>query len=104
MYDIDKLSRLFLGRVGENEANEIKIDCSKWRAEWPECILFALYVRPTETSPYVPAVSVDEEGVLTWVVDSTDVALAGNGALEIRAIDAENGKLRKTKIIQTLVA
>lgn len=100
-FDVCKLSRLQLGKQGENKATVINIDVADWLERWPEAAIQLVHVRHDEDTPYEVTNTVVTGRYLTWTVTSTDTAIAGKGIAEIRAIDGD--VLKKSRIIETIV-
>lgn len=93
-----------LGRQGENDTQNVRIDCSDWLTELPNCQLMIAALRPGEREIYVPEITVSN-GVVTWPIMAQDTALAGIGRAEVRALLGEKVKksvLFKTRILPAL--
>lgn len=91
MEAIGKLTRLTLGRVGEYNSRTIQIDVSEWEELFPGCAIGVLVFPPAsdhfpQTSTCHLAATEVHDGVLTWTIAATDVTVAGEGWVEIRAI------------------
>ena len=95
--------KIFLGRIGENEARVIRFNIAEIRANYPEAEFTLLNRRPGDVYAYPvnsQYVSVDG-GMLCWTVQSGDLATDGDGECEIKA--SQNGKIVKTVIWTTCV-
>lgn len=99
-FDVSKLSRLMLGKQGENNATVIDIDVSDWLARWPSASIQVLHQRHDEDTPYPVSVSLTG-GYVTWVVTSADTGIPGRGYAEVRAVEGE--VLKKSRVIETMV-
>lgn len=98
--DIAEIDVAKLGRQGENDTQEVRIDCSAWLSQLPGCELIVAARRSGEKTIYLPAVTV-ADGVITWRILSGDTEKAGYGQAEVRA--SLNGKIKKSKIFRTFV-
>lgn len=99
-FDVCKLSRLALGRQGENAATVIEIDISEWMAQWPYADIQVLHQRYDEDVPYEVETVLDGS-VLVWTVTDTDTAIPGKGYAEIRALEGD--MIKKSRRIETVV-
>ena len=99
-FDVCKLSRLMLGRQGENAATVIEIDVSEWMAQWPYADYQVLHQRDDEDVPY-EVEAVLNGSVLEWTVTDTDTAIPGKGYAEIRALEGD--LIKKSRRIETYV-
>lgn len=100
MLRINKLTNIYLGIRGENKARTVRIDLSDWLKEFPQASFQAVILRPDEDVPYL-AQTVLNGVVLEWLVTSSDVAIAGNGEIEIRAI--QDDIIKKSVTVQTII-
>lgn len=85
--DAIKNKTIPLGRIGENEARQIRFDVGEILASWPAAAFTLLHQRPQDDAAY-PVVSsaIRMEGTrLIWTVASGDVARTGHGRLELVA-------------------
>ena len=89
---------LQLGRVGENNANEITFDFSDWQSEFGEGTVSLVCKRPTDAEGYPVSLTVDGTEA-TWLVSSTDVAYEGLGQAQISY--TVNGVIKKSVIYMT---
>lgn len=89
-----------LGRLGENNTQTVKIDCSEWLTALPGCQLMIAALRPGESEIYLPGVSV-VSGVITWPILAQDTALAGVGRAEVRAV--LGSKVKKSVLFRTRI-
>ena len=94
------LKEVKLGRQGENNTQNVQIDCSDWLTDLPGCQLMVVARRPGESELYVPQISV-AAGVVTWPILSQDTALAGWGRAEVRGL--LNGKIKKSCVFRTRI-
>ena len=99
-FDVCKLSRLMLGRQGENAATVISIDVSDWLGRWPDATIQLLHLRHDEQTPYDVHAQLTGE-YLEWTVSDADTAIPGKGMAEIRAIEGD--VLKKSRLIETIV-
>lgn len=74
---------LQLGRCGENRALCVWFDVCEWQRLYGEGTVHLLHQRNGDTSPYPCQISVDG-GMVSWVVTSADVAVAGKGRAELQ--------------------
>ena len=86
------MSRIPIGKQGENEAVAIEFNVQKWLEMWPGATV-ALAVVPPQGDAY-PATVNTENGVTTWVVSSSDTVHAGMGKCEIRVL--KDGVVKKS--------
>ena len=98
--DVLDLKTVKLGRQGENNTQQVVIDCSEWLTDLPGCQLMVVALRPGEKALYMPQVTVSN-GVVTWPILSQDTALAGWGRAEVRGM--LNGKIRKSCVFRTKI-
>ena len=89
---------LQLGRVGENNANEITFDFSNWQSEFGEGTVSLVCKRPTDAEGYPVSLTVSGTEA-TWLVSSTDVAYEGLGQAQISY--TVNGVIKKSVIYMT---
>ena len=104
MYKIEQLGtavrKIILGQCGENLANEIQIDVSKWLEKCPDANFSISVIRPDEELPYLAASTLNGN-ILTWTPDAGDTALPGVGKMEICAVSG--GRILKTPVVVTQV-
>ena len=104
-FEIGRLTRLPLGRVGENNARTIEINVADWLLDWPEATIGMMLQRPGEDSYYPAAVTV-EAGMLRYTVKRGDVEIAGEGMAQIVLVGEGDVELRscvaKTKVEESL--
>ena len=98
--DVLDLKEVKLGRQGENNTQQVVIDCSEWLTDLPGCQLMVMAQRPGEKELYMPQVTASN-GVITWPILSQDTALAGWGRAEVRGM--LNGKIRKSCVFKTRI-
>ena len=80
--EISDRSLLVLGRVGENEFRPVTIDVSAWLTAYPSGEITAVFKRPDgQTYPVDITVSA---GIVTWLPNSTDLSVDGDGRYEMR--------------------
>lgn len=89
-----------IGRPGENEATLIKFPIAHWLEDFGNAGTFALtHKRQTDEGSYPCVVTADDEYV-SWVINSADVAVTGNGkAVLYYTID---GQIVKSKTYITV--
>ena len=90
-----------IGRRGENETQNVRSDAGAFLTALPGCTLQIAAVRPQETDVYLPTVTVDSSGVITWEILDSDVANHGLGFAEVRAVLGE--KVKKSPVFRTKV-
>lgn len=76
------MSRLFLGRRGENLARALVFDVGDWVRTYGDGTIQALHQRAQDTAPYPCAVT-REGNLATWVLTAADTAQNGYGKLEL---------------------
>lgn len=101
MFEIGRLTRLNLGRVGENNARAIEIDVTEWLAEWPGAAIGMLLRRPGEDTYYVASAYV-RDGVMHYTPTRADVEIPGEGMAQIVLTGAGDVELR-SKVVETRV-
>lgn len=78
----NKNKPLVIGRQGENEVTTVQFDVSGWATLYGEGTFTLTNLRPTESLGYACTVTVADE-VVSWVVKSTDVYIAGEGHVQL---------------------
>ena len=101
MVEIGQLTRLNLGYVGETGSRQIEIDVSAWLNRWPEGAV-AIEVRRPDGSFYLAATE-KEDGMLGWVVNESDVAVAGRGMAQVIIYGVETGTVYKSRTVETII-
>ena len=101
-FEIGKVTNLYLGRVGENMARTVKIDVSEWQERWPGASIILSAIRPKETELYMPPQDV-VDGMLVWPIRAEDVAIAGRGAAQIRAVEPYTNECYMARVVETRV-
>lgn len=71
-----------IGRMGENLCRELNIDVSGWLAELPGASVSVVFRRPD--GQVYPVIVNSSEQVITWLPNSSDLAMPGTGMLEVR--------------------
>ena len=71
-----------IGRMGENLYRELNIDVSAWLAELPGASVSVVFRRPD--GQVYPVIVNSSEQVITWLPNSSDLAVPGTGMLEVR--------------------
>lgn len=112
MYEIGKLTTLHLGRKGERNARTIQINVTPWREKWPTAAISLIVIRPgeEEEDAYIASTIWDElegQAVLTWIPNAADLAIAGIGRAEVRAVVTEEGDvevIKKSVMVKTGIA
>lgn len=91
-YNPNKIKKIILmGVQGENLANFIEFDMSRWHEEWPNALYVILLQRPGESSAYDVVTEYNSEThILTWKVRNVDTAIEGDAQAEIVAIQSDN--------------
>ena len=116
MERIGKLTRLTLGRVGEEKSRKVQVDFSEWTEKWPGCVIAAICFQPDadgfpqREELYIPATEMDEAGILTWLVRYGELTRPGRGIVQFRCYtweDGEDGKrlatLRESRVVETII-
>lgn len=117
-YELDDLlgSEVNLGRVGENKVRCVEFDVRPWIALYPGSFVMMFVVPPSPKIPYRPgakphappppgyiAATEFSEGVLSWVIASTDTQHSGTGAAEL-ILYGQNGEVMQSTVIKTRIA
>ena len=86
MMKAETLTKLYLGRQGDNVLPVREIDVSAIRAKYPDAVKDIIVKRPTEKAEdaYIAATSLEGD-VISWPIQSGDVALPGYGRAQIVA-------------------
>ena len=79
-------SVLLLGFKGDSNATEILIDCEDALAEY-QGTMAALSITGPDLTVYPGDISLDENGVVHWVVAARDCGIAGHGSARIDLVD-----------------
>lgn len=102
MFEISRLTRLALGYVGETESRVISIDVREWLQMWPKAIITIWVMRPDKNGYY--AATETKDGILTWTVTAGDVAFAGDGLAQVKALDPHgSGAVYKSRTVGTKI-
>lgn len=101
---IDKLIRLYLAQEGDHATDTPQIDMTEWLERWPagEFSYYILYLAPEAELPAPMLTTLDEDGILTWIVTQSETQTAGIGFAEVRVI-AQDGRLKKSRVIPVSV-
>ena len=81
-------SLLLLGLKGDSNATEILIDCAESLEEYQGTMAAMSITGPDETV-YPGDISLDENGIVHWVVAARDCGIAGNGSARVDLVDDE---------------
>ena len=81
-------SVLLLGLKGDSNATEILIDCAESLEEYQGTMAAVSITGPDETV-YPGDISLDEDGIVHWVVAARDCGIAGNGSARVDLVDDE---------------
>lgn len=106
MYRITNLpTNLLLGHQGEKNVTSYEFDVSSWLEEYPSGLMTVNVRRPGETKLQVyPATGITmSNGVLVWVVDDVDTALAGRGSISLTMSTPEITNVKSTPLIATVI-
>lgn len=87
-----------IGITGENDFRLIEFDVSAWRREYPEAGIAIIYQRPD--GAIYPVSVAAEDSFAFWLVSDVDVAVAGNGAVELHVIGRDF--IGKSAVIETV--
>ena len=101
MFEIGKLTRLDLGRQGENRARVVAIDMNAWLEEFPGANIGMMLKRPGESTFY-PAALEMEDGIIEFEVTRADVAIAGEGEAQIILTNEDDVELR-SRVVKTRI-
>lgn len=74
---------IFLGRCGEKKATCVVFNVSEWQRTYGEGTVHLIHQRNGDKAPY-PCNIVQDGGVVAWVIDLADVAVAGRGRAELQ--------------------
>ena len=92
-------SRINIGFVGENLATEIRINCKKAFAEYPQAVP-ALSVKPPKGNEY-PAVATRDGDFVVWDILNSDLIYDGDGEVQISFI--QDAVVKKTYSARTTI-
>ena len=84
MYLIDSIPQLNIGRLGENDATSIEIDASAWIADYPGMTFEITLLAPGGSAPFLVTGVSETGGIVTWLVKSDALQVAGAGSVVIR--------------------
>lgn len=101
MFEIGKLTKLNLGRQGENKARVVEIDVSAWLAEFPGASIGILVRRPNEKDFY-PVDAKTKDNVTRWTINRSDVAVSGEGEAQIILTNSDDVELR-SRVVATQI-
>lgn len=115
-YEVDNLSgiEIKLGRVGENKTRCIEFDVRPWLVAQPDGFVQVYAVLPTASRRGYPrscasdpngylAATTMEEGIISWVITSTDTAVDGKGAIEL-ILYGKDGEIMQSMIAKTRIS
>jgi len=98
----DEHNTFYLGRVGENDAACAVIPVQGWVATYGVGTFTLIHRRPGEAQPYPCLVTYDSgHEELHWIVSSGDLAISGEGRLEINY--TVGGLIAKSCIYETWI-
>lgn len=100
---IEKLYSLRIGVQGENVATRIDIGMGAWMEEFPDATFHLLFKPYNDAFPVTPMLTSFQDGILTWMPTVNATSVVGVGYTEIRAIDANTGLIKKSRIVPTVV-
>lgn len=72
-----------IGKRGEHQATCVLFDISDWKNTFGDGVVHLLHQRNGDRAPYPCVVTADGE-IVRWIVERTDVAVAGRGKLELQ--------------------
>lgn len=78
-----------LGHYDENRATKLKVDVKRWTTAWDSLNVYFRFVRSGEQSSYIEQAQLDGN-YATYELTSTDMAIVGDGMLEIIGISGDN--------------
>lgn len=81
-------SVLLLGLKGDSNATEILIDCAEALEEY-QGTMAAMSITGPDDTVYPGDISLDENGIVHWVVAARDCGIAGNGSARVDLVDDE---------------
>ena len=81
-------SVLLLGLKGDSNATEILIDCAASLEEY-QGTMAAMSITGPDDTVYPGDISLDENGIVHWVVAARDCGIAGNGSARVDLVDDE---------------
>ena len=84
-------SEVVIGYSPENEARQIRFDCSKFFELWPGAVPVMMITRPGESDAYKAETKVEGKD-LVWTIGSRDTEIPGTGEMWI-AFRRESDKL-----------
>lgn len=98
--NLDDITSIVIGRVGENDAVSIEFDYSEWIAEFGTGTITLNFLRPTEDVPYPVSLTTDE-GIATWLVSSTDTAISGVGQAQF--VYTVSDVIKKSRVLSAII-
>lgn len=100
-FSIDSPKPITIGRLLDNETNEVIIDCGAWFVEYPQLKHYRIEVEPPEGDPYVAPEVVMQGAELVWTITSSDTATVGAGRYQVVALgdDGERKTSKPTKLV-----
>ncbi len=101
VHDVNALDVVKLGRQGENLTQQVQIDASAWLELLPGCQLVIAALRNGDSAVYLPEITTNDAGLITWPITDVDTARAGWGRAEVRAMLGE--KIKKSAVFRTRV-
>ena len=100
--NVEKAMReINIGKQGENLVTTIQFDCTEWLEGLESGSLSIMHKRPTDEEAYPCANTVYTDTEIDWTVNSTDLAYAGTGLLEIRYMLGE--VVAKSQTFRTII-
>jgi len=94
-------SMLLIGLKGESNATEILIDCADALAEY-QGTMAAMSITGPDGTVYPGDISLDEDGVVHWVVAERDCDIDGHGSARVDLVD-DNGTVVASAEADTMV-
>lgn len=98
--NLDDITSIVIGRVGENDAVSIQFDYSEWIAEFGTGTITMNFLRPTEDVPY-PVSLTAEDGIATWLVSSIDTAISGVGQAQF--VYTVDSVIKKSRVLSAII-
>lgn len=103
-YSISSMPEMItIGRQTEGGVMEVWIDCTAWRAYWPNLAINAWVTAPCGNYSY-PAATRMAGNTLVWSVSASDTAVEGYGTVEIVGLADGQKKLSaisRTRVLHT---
>lgn len=93
--------KVLLGRRGQSCVNKICIDVRPWLKQAPGSMFELLVIPPGSDQPYF-ADTILHDGILQWIVNWRDTAIAGQGKAQLTMYGFD-GQIKRSSILTTKI-